>query len=94
MQPIPATMTPIIRRSAWVKNGAMILDVKQGWDPAVKIVLCIWTYDITTDPPIRRSADPYVTWHAHVNDQGEIITLSGHYFDRLIDAVIDFDSRI
>ena len=67
-----------------VLNGATIIDIKRAWDTTGFIVLCLRT---------DSQADPYVTWFARVED-AKIICSTGHYFDQLKDAVVDFASRI
>ncbi len=49
-------------------------------DIGPKIILCMW---------VRGNHPEYVTWE--VNDEGDIF--SGHYFEKLLDAVADFQKR-
>jgi hypothetical protein len=85
------TLTLVPRRGDRCKNGAVIVDIKPAWDSSGYIVLCLWTED-TQSTPHKRTSDPYVTWFARAEDSG-IICHQGHYYDRLSDAVFDFDSR-
>ncbi len=71
------------KRGSTVENGATIIDIKRAWDPTGFIVLCLKT----------DSADPYVTWFARVEDD-KVICSTGHYYDQLKDAVVDFASRV
>lgn len=73
-----------IRLGDRVDNGAVIIDIKRAWDTSGFIVLCLRT---------DSQADPYVTWFARLEDD-KVICHSGHYFDQLKDAVVDFASRI
>jgi len=89
------TLTLVPRRGDRCRNGAIIVDVKRAWDESGYIALCLWTEDRQTaiGEPYQRHADPYVTWFIRVQEDG-IICYQGHYYDRLSDAVVDFDSRI
>lgn len=73
-----------IRLGDRVDNGATVIDIKKAWDTSGYIVLCLRT---------DSQADPYVTWFARV-EEGKTICSTGHYFDQLKDAVVDFSSRI
>ena len=75
------------------KNGAIIVDMKPAWDSSGYVVLCLWTED-TQETPHTRTSDPYVTWFARVEDDGQIICHQGHYYDQLSTAVDDFTARI
>lgn len=85
-----------IDRGMACPNGAMIIDVKSAWAEGEKVVLCLWLVDKQEKGVVSlRNADPYVTWKARLHpDTGEIVTTSGHYFDILSDAVVDFNSRV
>jgi hypothetical protein len=39
------------------------------------------------------SGDKYVTWRLAVKPDGTAVTQSGHYFDRLLPALEDFECR-
>lgn len=41
----------------------------------------------------RSSADKYVTWNLVIRPTDEILTINGHYFDRLRPALEDFECR-
>jgi hypothetical protein len=82
-----------IKRGDICSNGAVVLDYRQSWNEQY-VVLCLWTTDIQQEEIIYRNADPYVTWIAERSPEGGIITRNGHYFDRLSQAVVDFDSRV
>ena len=74
------------------KNGAVIIDIKkaQGFG---HIILCLWKVDTQNDKAFIRTTDPYVTWFA-TSEDGITSCTSGHYFDTLSDAVVDFNSRV
>lgn len=84
------TITPRIGDTC--ANGAVIVDLKRAWDESGYVALCLWTQD-TQSQPHTRTADPYVTWFIRQTDDG-IRCYSGHYFDQLSDALIDFIKRI
>jgi hypothetical protein len=84
----------MIRRGDVCDNGAVVIDCKRAWDPDGFIVLCLWLMDKQVPEPYERKADPYVTWIARRSETGAIVTQSGHYYDRLSDAVVDFNNRI
>lgn len=75
-------MTP--KLGSTVENGATIIDIKRAWDTTGYVVLCLRP---------DSQADPYVTWFAR-EEEGKVICSSGHYYDQLKDAVLDFSSRI
>lgn len=82
-----------IKRGDRTKNGAIVIDVKRDW--LGWVVLCLWVED-TQNPEtgvMVRTFDPYVTWLARIKDD-QIVCESGHYYDILQDAVLDFDSRL
>jgi hypothetical protein len=87
-------MSSSVRRGDVCANGALIIDYKKAWDPDGFVVLCLWLMDKQVPEPYERKADPYVTWTARRSAEGDIITQNGHYFDRLSDAVVDFNNRI
>ena len=87
-------MQTLTKRGETLPNGAVVIDSKPGYDGESQVVLCLWTEDWQMTPPIPRICDPYVTWIATTEPNGLVITRSGHYFDVLSDAVIDFNSRI
>ena len=39
------------------------------------------------------SYEPYVTWVAGIDDDGDVITFWGHYFQDIAEAVRDFEGR-
>lgn len=84
---------PVPARGDRIKNGAIILDIKPAWAPDAYIAVCLWTEDLQDAEPIQRKADPYVTWKVYPAS-GETLAQAGHYFDVLMDAVLDFDSRL
>lgn len=85
-------MHQVPARGDRTKNGAVIVDIKPAWDSSGYVVLCLWIEDIQSTP-YTRTADPYVTWFARVED-GQITCHQGHYYDQLSAAVDDFSSRI
>jgi len=85
-------MHSVPARGDRVKNGAVIVDIKPAWDTSGYIVLCLWTED-TQSTPHKRTADPYVTWFARVED-GITTCHQGHYHDQLGEALLDFNNRI
>jgi hypothetical protein len=87
------TMTLVPRRGDRCRNGAVIIDIKPAWDTSGYIALCLWTEDRQNPESYQRTADPYVTWFVRVQEEG-IVCYSGHYYDQLSDAVVDFASRI
>ena len=87
------TTTHTIKRGDRLRNGAIVIDVKQAYEPYARIVLCLWTEDWQDGVVKIRNTDPYVSWIALIQDNGYIVTQSGHYYDQLSEAVVDFDSR-
>jgi hypothetical protein len=87
------TLHAVPKRGDRVKNGAVIIDIKPAWDTSGYIILCLWTEDIQTSEPFRRTADPYVTWFARPEESG-VICYQGHYHDQLGEALLDFTNRI
>jgi hypothetical protein len=87
------TTTHTISRGDRLPNGAIVIDVKQAYEPYARIVLCLWTEDWQGEVVRSRNSDPYVTWVALIQDSGHISTQSGHYHDQLSEAVVDFNSR-
>ena len=85
------TLTPRIGDTC--KNGAVIVDLKRAWDESGYIALCLWTIDTQDAKAFIRTADPYVTWFIRPEEDG-IRCYTGHYFDQLSDAVVDFNSRL
>ncbi len=85
------TLTPRIGDTC--KNGAVIVDLKRAWDESGYIALCLWTIDTQDAKAFTRTADPYVTWFIRQESSG-IRCYSGHYYDQLSEAIVDFNNRI
>ena len=85
------TLTPRIGDTC--RNGAVIVDLKRAWDESGYIALCLWTIDTQDAKAFVRTADPYVTWFIR-QTEGGITCYSGHYYDQLSDALVDYIKRI
>lgn len=85
-------MTP--RIGDRISNGAVIIDLKQAWDPSAWIALCLWTEDTQQVEPVRRTSDLYITWKIYLDQDGLVIASNGHYHDLLSHAAVDFNSRV
>jgi hypothetical protein len=88
-----STLTLAPRIGDTCRNGAVIVDMKKAWDESGYVALCLWTIDTQDAKTFVRTADPYVTWFIR-QEEGGIRCYSGHYYDLLSDAVVDFTNRI